>query len=124
MDQFEATRVFARVVQTGSFSAAARSEGTTQSAVSKKIQSLETHLGCQLLVRNNRSLSTTEAGDEYYVRCESILQDLEAAEAATRGAGSSLQATLRVSMSPVVARLLIAPIIAEFSEQHPQLHIA
>ena len=85
MDRFEATRMFVRVVQTGSFSAAAKSEGTTQSTVSKKIGALEAHLGCQLLMRSSRSLSMTEAGNEYFRRGQAVMENLEVAETAARG---------------------------------------
>jgi DNA-binding transcriptional LysR family regulator len=112
--------MFVRVVQTGSFSAAARNAGTTQSSVSKTIAALEAHLGSQLLMRNSRALSLTEAGRAYYERIQPILEDFLEAETAVRGTGSSLKATLRVSMSPVLSRLVFAPIMSDFLARHPE----
>ena len=66
MDQFAAIRMFVRVVESGSFSAVAREAGVGQPAVSKQITALEAHLGAQLLRRTSRSLSLTEAGQDFY----------------------------------------------------------
>jgi len=124
VDEFKATRAFVRVVQARSFSAVANSEGTTQSAVSKNVLALEEQLGCQLLVRSTQSLSLTEAGEEYYRRSLKILEELEKAKSAVRLEGQSLQGTLRVSMSPVLSRIIFAPLVAEFSIQNPDLRVS
>ncbi len=124
MDRLEAARVFIGVVQTGSFSAAARRETVTQSSVSKTVAALESRLGLQLLVRNSRFLSLTEAGQAYYDRMLPLLEKIDEAETAVREVGSSLKARLRVSMSPVLSRLVFASIFADFLAKYPQLTLS
>jgi DNA-binding transcriptional LysR family regulator len=79
MDRLRLMETFVRVVETGNFSAVAREERTTQSAVSKQVQALETMLGAKLLVRSTRSHALTEAGKRYYERCRQVLDTLEEA---------------------------------------------
>jgi LysR family transcriptional regulator, regulator for bpeEF and oprC len=62
MDRLDAIKIFVLVVESGSFSAAARELGVGQPAVSKHVASLEAHLGARLLMRTSRNLSLTEAG--------------------------------------------------------------
>ena len=62
MDRLDAMRLFVRVVERGSFSAAAREAGIGQSAVSKQIAALEAHLGAQLMRRTSRRMTLTDAG--------------------------------------------------------------
>ena len=67
--------LFARVVESGSFAAAAKSLGQTRAAVSKQIASLEERIGAQLLQRTTRSMHLTEIGKEFYARCARIAQE-------------------------------------------------
>ena len=67
-------------MQTGSFSAAAREEGTAQATVSKKIAALEKSLGAQLLLRNQRTMSLTSVGEAFFERCVFIFGELDKAE--------------------------------------------
>src|SRR5271166_4958707 len=76
MDQFEAIRMFVRVVDSGSFSAVAREAGIGQPAVSKQIAALEVRLGAQLLRRTSRKLSVTEAGQEFFARFPDIVVEI------------------------------------------------
>ncbi|WP_211235067.1 LysR family transcriptional regulator [Azohydromonas australica] len=69
MDRLRLLETFVRVVESGSFSAVAREERTTQSAISKQVQALEAQLGTRLLVRSTRRQALTEAGQLYYERC-------------------------------------------------------
>ena len=66
MSEFAAIPVFVAVVESGGFSAASRALGVSKSAVSKRINQLESHLGVLLLHRTTRKLSLTEAGERYY----------------------------------------------------------
>ena len=65
MDRLQAMQTLVRVVELGSFSAAAREAGSTQSAISKQVAALEKQLGAQLLARSTRALKLTEAGARY-----------------------------------------------------------
>ncbi|WP_040846570.1 helix-turn-helix domain-containing protein, partial [Nitrospirillum viridazoti] len=74
MDLLLAMRVYVRVVERGSLSAAARDLGMGQPAVSERIERLEAHLGSRLLLRSTRSLSMTDAGAVFYERARQTLE--------------------------------------------------
>src|SRR5699024_12064584 len=74
------TLIFVKVVEHGSFVAAARSLQLPKTTVSRKVQELEARLGAQLLHRTTRKLGLTEAGSVYYEHCRSIARDLDEAE--------------------------------------------
>ena len=71
--------IFVRVVEAGSFSAAARQQGSTASAVSRQIAQLEQTLGVRLLERTTRRLRLSEAGREVFERCKDMLDAAQAA---------------------------------------------
>ncbi len=77
MDQLTSMRLFVRVVQTGSFTSAARESGISQSSVSKRLAALEAKLGTRLLSRTSRKFSLTEVGCDYYERCLLILMEVD-----------------------------------------------
>jgi DNA-binding transcriptional LysR family regulator len=121
MDRLAAMETFARVVESGSFSAAARGLGVGQPAVSKIVAQLEERLGVRLLIRTTRGLSPTEAGQHFYERAKRALEEVEEAELAARGAGASLTGRLRVSAAVTFARLHVVPRLPRFLAQHPGL---
>lgn len=79
------TLVFVRVVQTGSFTAAAKALQIPKTTVSRRVRELEAHLGAALLHRTTRKLRLTEAGAAYFERCSGIARQLDDAENAVRG---------------------------------------
>ena len=123
MDRFQAMTTFARVVDTGSFSAAARQLNVGQPAVSKLIAQLEDQLGVQLLTRSTRGLSPTEAGQRYYERARRALEEADEADLAARGAGRGLTGRLRVSAAITFARLHIIPRLPAFLSDHAELDL-
>lgn len=123
MDRLQAMETLVRVVETGSFSAAARDLRVGQPAVSKVIALLEARLGVRLLVRSTRRLQPTEAGQAYYERARRVLDDAEEAEVAARGLGAGLQGRLRVCAPVTFARLHVAPRLAGFLTAHPKLNL-
>lgn len=123
MDRLQAMSVFVRVVETGSFSAAARLIGIGQPAVSKTIAQLEDRLQVRLLARTTSKLSPTDAGLRFYERARSAIREADEAELEARGAGASLSGRLRVSAATTFARLLIVPRLPEFLARHPDLNI-
>lgn len=123
MDQLGAMRVFVRAARSGSFSAAAKEENTTQGTVSKRIAALEKSLGTQLLQRNQRSVTLTSIGRDFYERCVMILSEVEDAETFVKTAMSSPAGVLTVTMSPVLSRLIIAPILVDFLRAYPEVQI-
>ncbi len=112
---------FVRVVETGSFSAAARQLNVGQPAISKTIAQLEDRLQVRLLVRSTHSLSPTDAGVRFYERARLAIQEVDEAELEARAAGASLSGRLRVSAATTFARLMIMPRLPEFLAQHPSL---
>lgn len=123
MDRLQAMSVFVRVVETGSFSAAARQIGVGQPALSKTIAQLEDRLQVRLLVRSTHGLSPTDAGLRFYERARAVIREAEEAELEARGAGAALTGRLRVSAATTFARLLIIPRLPDFLNRHPDLEI-
>jgi len=114
---------FIRVVETGSFSGAARQLGVGQPAVSKTIAQLEDRLQVRLLVRTTHALTPTEAGLRFYERARQAIQEVDEAELEARGAGAGLSGRLRVSAATTFARLMIVPRLSAFLARHPSLDI-
>ncbi|MDR7256130.1 DNA-binding transcriptional LysR family regulator [Sphingomonas sp. BE270] len=111
------------MVETGSFSAAARHLNVGQPAVSKTIAQLEDRLQVRLLIRSTHGLKPTEAGQRFFERARSAIREADEAELAARGAGAGLSGCLRVSAATTFARLHIVPLLPRFLEQHPELEI-
>ncbi|ASG20352.1 LysR family transcriptional regulator [Nitrospirillum viridazoti] len=123
MDRYQAMAAFVRVVETGSFSAAARQLNVGQPAVSKTVAQLEDRLQVNLLIRSTHGLSPTEAGQRFYERAKAAIREADEADLAARGAGAGLSGVLRVSAATTFARLHIVPVLPRFLEQHPELEI-
>ncbi len=123
MDRLQAMSTYVQVVQTGSFSAAARVLRLGQPAVSKTIAQLEQHLQVRLLMRSTQGLTPTEAGLRFYEHAQVVLQEVEEAELAARGAGANLSGRLRVSAATTFARLHVIPALPRFLKAHPELEI-
>jgi DNA-binding transcriptional LysR family regulator len=114
---------FVRVVETGSFSGAARQLRIGQPAVSKTIAQLEDTLQVRLLRRSTHSVTPTDAGLRFYERARLAIQAVDEAELEARGAGAELTGRLRISAATTFARLLIVPKLPEFMALHPSLDI-
>jgi DNA-binding transcriptional LysR family regulator len=115
--------MFVRVVETGSFSAAARDFKVGQPAISKTIAGLEDRLSARLLVRSTRRLSATEAGMAFYERAQRTLIEANEAEAVARGAGASLEGRLRISAPVTFARIHLVPRLGAFLDRYPGLQL-
>lgn len=120
---FAEMSVFARAVETGSFSAAARALNLTPSAVSKQIARLEDRLGARLLNRTTRRLSLTETGQDYYRRASQILLDVSEAEHAVLSGHETPRGILRVSASIAFGQMQIAPLVPAFLGRYPEVTI-
>jgi DNA-binding transcriptional LysR family regulator len=122
-DRYEMMRVFVAVVETGSFSAAARRLRLGQPAVSKAVAALEDRLGVQLLTRSTRSQSITEAGQRFLDHARLALDEADAADAAARDEGVALHGRLRIAAPPVYASQVIIPRLADFLALHPGMDL-
>jgi len=123
MDRLAAMEAFVLVVDTGSFSAAARRLKVGQPAVSKLVAQLEERLGVKLLVRTTRGPTATEAGLNYYERARRSIEEADEAESAARGAGSDLTGRLRICGAVTFARIHLLPRLPEFLARHPELEM-
>ena len=103
MDKLQAMQLFTRVVDTGSFTAAAEQLGISRALASKLIQNLEDTLGVRLLNRTTRRLSLTESGQNYYQRVSDVLARLAEAEAEATELQVDPRGRLRVS-APIPPR--------------------
>ncbi|MDE1995218.1 MAG: LysR family transcriptional regulator, partial [Rhizobiaceae bacterium] len=114
--------VFARVVELGGFSPAARASRMTPSAVSKLIARLEARLGARLVNRSTRAFQLTPEGCAFYERAARILADIEDAE---RGVslGERPIGRVRLNTSASYATHILAPILPEFLERYPDVAI-
>jgi len=115
--------VFARVVESGSFSEAARRAGTSRSSISKAVAKLEKSLGAHLLNRTTRHLSLTEIGAAVAEHCARILEEATEAEKLVGSLSNEARGVLRVSASVAFGTLHVAPALAEFLPRHPELKI-
>jgi DNA-binding transcriptional LysR family regulator len=123
MDRLAAMETFVLVVDSGSFSAAARRLNVGQPAVSKLVAQLEDRLGVKLLVRTTRGLTATEAGLNYYERARRSIEEADEAELAARGASSGLAGKLRICAAVTFARIHLMPRLPEFLARHPDLEM-
>ena len=123
MDKPSEMAVFVRVVDTESFSKAARALKLTPSAVSKLIGRLEDRLGARLLSRTTRRLSLTEEGRAYYQRCLPILSAIDEAERAVTELHAEPRGLLKINSSTAFGHLHVAPLLPKFLDRHPDLRI-
>jgi DNA-binding transcriptional LysR family regulator len=123
MDPLDGIAAFARVVESGSFSAAAGRLKISKSAVSAHVQRLEERLGVRLLNRTTRRLSVTEAGAAYYRHCTRILTEAEAAEQAASALQREPRGTLRISAPDSFGWMHVAPAVPAFLRRYPELSV-
>jgi len=117
------TLIFVKVVEHGSFIAAARALRLPKTSVSRKVQELETRLGAQLLHRTTRKLGLTEAGTIYFEHCQQIAQRLDEAESAVGQLQGGPRGWLRFTAPYSVGITWIAPLLGEFHARYPDLRI-
>ncbi len=123
MEDLAAMAVFARVVESRGFSAAARQLGLTKSAVSKQVSRLETSLGARLLNRTTRALSLTEAGGAVYEHCARVVAAAEEAELAVHRLAAAPRGLLRVTASIAFGRQHVVPAIKDFLAAYPEVQV-
>jgi DNA-binding transcriptional LysR family regulator len=123
MALLENIRVFVRVVELGSLSAAGRHLRLSPAVVSHRLQQLEQHLGTRLLNRTTRQVQPTEHGTLYYVACQEVLAALDHAESVIADAGGTPRGSLRVTAPLGFGRRVLAPLLPLFQAQYPQVAV-
>lgn len=123
MDSLTDIAVFAQVVDSGSFTAAAERLSLSKSVVSKYVTRLEDHLGARLLNRTTRRLSLTEVGRVFYERSQRGLQEIEEAEAEVSRLQDKPRGTLRLNTPMSFGIMHVAPALPEFQRRYPEISI-
>ncbi|PRW63400.1 LysR family transcriptional regulator [Actinopolyspora mortivallis] len=115
--------VFHTVVRTGSYTAAARSLGYSQPAVSQQMRALERSLGTALFLRVGGGLELTEAGRILATHAESVVDDLTAAENKISAVRELRSGSIRVCAFPSASATLVPRAVARATEEHPELRV-
>ena len=123
MDQIQAMRMFARVVEAGSFTKAAESLAAPKATLTKQIQQLEARLRVKLLNRTTRRVTVTADGAAYYERTVRLLADLDDIEASVANAQANPRGKLRVDIGASVAGRLIIPALHSFYARYPDIQL-
>ncbi|MFJ6328617.1 MULTISPECIES: LysR family transcriptional regulator [unclassified Rhizobium] len=123
MDMLSAMRIFIRVVERSSLSAAARDLGLGQPTVSERVEKLEKHLGARLLYRTTRSVQATDAGARFYEYAKRAIEAAEEAEASVASAETSLNGTFRIAAPHGLGETTLPRLLIEFQTLHPALAI-
>jgi DNA-binding transcriptional LysR family regulator len=123
MDRLNAMKVFARVIDEGSFAGAARQMHLSPAAVTRLVADLEEHLGARLITRTTRRLALTDAGENYLERVRQILADVDEAEAQAGASTAEPRGHLRVLAPPAFAVHQIAKHLPSFRAKYPLVSI-
>ena len=115
-------RVLQRVVEEGSFAAAARALDLSPAVVTRLVADLESHLGARLLQRSTRRLALTDVGEIYIERLRHILSDIDETDALVGDRHQELAGPLRISAPPVLATHILASLVTSFRAQYPRIH--
>jgi LysR family transcriptional regulator, regulator for bpeEF and oprC len=119
IDRYRAMEVFNRVVELGSFTAAAAALHLPKGRVTTLVQALEAHLGVRLLNRTTRRLSLTDDGALYHQRALAMVQEMGELEGALKRAVTTPAGRLRVDMPAAVGRYVVGPALPQFFARYP-----
>ncbi|MEZ5706827.1 MAG: LysR family transcriptional regulator [Burkholderiaceae bacterium] len=114
---------FVRIVALGTLSAAARERNVPVSQVTRSLARLEAACGVRLLHRSTHGLSLTDEGDTFLAYARRLLETTEELQTELSGKIGGPSGWVRVSMSPLIAQLVIAPSLNSLYERYPQLHV-
>lgn len=123
MDRLEAMRLYTRIVELGSFTAAADDLNLPRATVTHAVKRLEARLGAQLLQRTTRRVRATRDGETYYGHCVRLLADMDEVETDFREAVVQPKGRLRIDLPASLARLLVIPALPEFFARFPQIEL-
>ncbi len=116
--------LFAQVVESGSFSAAARQLDHTPSAISRQIAQLEDQLGVRLLTRSGRGIKVTQEGSRFYDRCRIVAQEVQQARSLVSGMSDHPTGLLRVVCTTAFGKSQILQILPRFLAANPDVELS
>lgn len=116
-------RVFARIVELRSFTAAADDMNLPRATLTHTINRLEAELGVQLLQRTTRRVNVTRDGEVYYAHCQRLLADLDEVEASFRDTAQGPRGRLRIDLPASLARMMVIPALPSFYAAYPQIEL-
>ena len=123
MDQLRAMRVFVKVVEEGSFVAAARSFDCAPAVITRLLVEREEHLGARLLNRTTRKLALTDAGSQYIERARQVLQDLDDADAQLSASAAEPRGLVRVLLPPAFSVHQLTKHLPAFRARFPRISL-
>lgn len=123
MDQLQAIKSFARVVEAGSFTRAADSLDLPKATLSKQVQDLEAYLGIRLLHRTTRRVTVTAEGQQYYEKTQRILADLDDIDSSFSAVRNSPRGKLRVDVGGSTASEVLIPALPAFIAKYPEIKL-
>lgn len=123
MEMLKEMAIFAQVVDSGGFSAAARHLGLTTSAVSRHVSRLEAYMGGRLLQRTTRSVSLTELGGQVHAACVRMLNTAREIHALAGSYSARPNGVVRISAPVVLGQLWLAPLLPAFLERYPEVDV-
>jgi DNA-binding transcriptional LysR family regulator len=123
MDRFDELMVFLRVVETGSFSGAARALAMSPSAVSKLVARMEARLGVRLFDRIGGAIRLTQEGERFKGQGERVVEAMTEAENAVAATDHDVSGVLHIHTPLTFAKYVLAPLLPRFLERHPRLRI-
>lgn len=116
-------RLFIRVVETSSFTAAADSLGLQKSTISRRIAQLEDSLGVRLLQRSTRKLQLTAEGSELFNRCRPLIDELEQTQEQVAATNTEPKGRLRLTMPPELGIFIMNTVVGSFTKRFPKVHV-
>lgn len=120
---FDGIEVFARVVETGSFTAAAQALNTAKSSVSETVRALEERMGVRLLDRTTRRVRPTEAGAAFYRRCRRLIEEMVEARNEAQAAHREPAGRLTITVPDAFAERFIVPGLVGFLARYPTMEV-
>lgn len=121
MSRYEELEAFVRTVDAGSFTDAAKQLQVAKSAVSRRLQDLESRLGARLLIRTTRKLSLTPDGEAFYKRAKALLADWKDAEDVVSNSSATLSGMIRLAAPLSFGVAHLGPALLQFKASHPDI---
>ena len=123
LDKLKKLEIFVKVVDSGSFTAAANAFGKSPSTVSKAVLKLESEVGVKLLDRNTRQLKLTDGGEQYFETASLIIKRLSECEEKLVETNEAPAGKLRLNVPIVYGRLYVTPFLTEFKRNYPDIDL-